>query len=280
MRNEHRVLTPESVEFVYELGGLAPRMLAALLDHLLVLALVAVLTLITLVVTLLTALLVFPAGIAGISLVFLFSFVAYFGYFTFCEWRWGGQTVGKRLLDLRVIDQRGMNIDLFQAVVRNLLRSVDMLPLLFAVPIPGLSYVALGFYGVGGVAAVLSRGERRLGDWAAGTLVVRVRKRVMPGEVLAPGEKYNSLLEDATVRSRARARLGLEELETLLQLCLRRNELEFEARQALFAQAASCLEQRLEVEREPFLSEEKFVQNITAAAMTGTRTRVAAARTP
>lgn len=83
----------------------------------------------------------------------------------------------------------------------------------------------------------------------------------------AADEKYNSLLEDAALRSRIRSRLSLQERETLLQLCLRRNELEIEPRQELFADAAAYLEERLELRREPFLSEEKFVQNIAAVAL-------------
>jgi uncharacterized RDD family membrane protein YckC len=190
------------------------------------------------------------------------TFLIYFGYFTFFEWRWNGQTPGKRALDLRVIDDRGMNADLFQAFVRNLLRVVDMMP-----PLVTLDFVAIGFYGVGGLCALISPNQKRLGDWAAGTLVVRTRKRVMPGGIIAPNEKYNTLLEDAGLRSRIRARLSLEERETLLQLCLRRNELEFDARQALFAEAAEYLEARLEISRDTFLSEEKFVQNIAAVAL-------------
>jgi hypothetical protein len=89
----------------------------------------------------------------------------------------------------------------------------------------------------------------------------------MPGAILAPNEKYNTMQEDAGLRSRIRQRLSLAERETLLQLCLRRNELEFDSRQVLFSEAAGYLEQRLDVTREAFLSEEKFVQNIAAVAL-------------
>ncbi len=76
MKNEHRVLTPESVEFVYELGGLGSRMLAAVLDHLIVVALLLVVWLAACfgggALFLGTA--VFGLGLIG-------SFVVYFGYF-------------------------------------------------------------------------------------------------------------------------------------------------------------------------------------------------------
>lgn len=256
--SEYRVLTPESVEFVYELGGLGSRMLAALVDHLIIIALLVVVWVVGFFTACISMVLTGPIlgfAIAG-------TFLTYFGYFAWFEWRWNGQTPGKRLLDLRVIDDRGMNIDLFQALVRNLLRIVDMMP-----PLLGLDFVAIGLYGLGGIVAFISPTNKRLGDWAAGTLVVRTRKRVLPAEIIAPNEKYNTLQQDASLRARIRGRLGLQERETLLQLCLRRNQLEIEARQALFAEAAAYLEERLETTREPFLSEEKFVQNIAAVAL-------------
>jgi uncharacterized RDD family membrane protein YckC len=255
MDNEHRVLTPESVEFVYELGGLGSRMAAAFVDHLLILAGIIVLWVITLVSAMSTLGLSVVIGLVG-------SFALYFGYFTMLEWKWNGQTPGKRLFDLRAIDDRGMNIDLFQSAIRNLFRLVDMMPFLFTA-----DYFSIGFYAIGGLTALFNPRQKRVGDWAAGTLVVRTRKRVMPSAILAPNEKYNSLQEDPALRSRIRAGLSLEERELLLQLCLRRNELEFEARRALFAEAAEHLEAKLGVRRQEFMSEEKFVQNIAAVAL-------------
>lgn len=258
MRREYHVLTPESVEFVYELAGLGSRMVAALLDHLLILTGIWVLWVVACLGIVSSGFL--GAPLAGVAI--LVTFLFYFGYFVYFEWKWNGQTPGKRYADIRVIDDRGMNADLFQILVRNLVRVVDLTPVFLPV-----DFIHIGLYGVGGIAAFLNPHNRRLGDWAAGTLVVRTRKRVIPEAIMAPNEKYNTLLEDAGVRSRIRSRLGLEERETLLQLCLRRNELEFDARQALFADAAAYLEERLEITREPFLSEEKFVQNIASVAL-------------
>ena len=271
MKSEHRVLTPESVEFVYELAGLGSRMFAAVLDHLMVLALLLAVWLMACFSG--GALMFFGTAVIGVGLIG--SFVVYFGYFAYFEWRWNGQTPGKRAMDLRVIDDRGMNIDLFQALTRNLFRGVDMMPTLF-----GLDFISVGFYALGGIAVLINPRQKRLGDWAAGTLVVRTRKRVMPSAIIAPNEKYNSLQEDGALRSRIRSRLSLEERETLLQLCLRRNELEFDARQALFAEAAAFLEERIEIGREPFLSEEKFVQNIAAVALAAQATPVLEGRRP
>lgn len=269
MLAEHRVLTPESVEFHYEIAGPASRMAAAVLDHLVMIAglfaLWIALLLSSVVACALTSGLIrfFQGGMAIAAAIFG-SFLLYFGYFAFFEWRWNGQTPGKRWLGLRVIDDRGMNLDLYQALLRNLFRTIDMLPLLV-----GLDFLAIGCYGLGGAISLGSATGKRAGDWVAGTLVVRTRRRVLPEAILAPTEKYNTLLEDATLRARVRARLSLEARETLLQLCLRRHELELEARQRLFAEAAAWLEELLATRREPYLSEEKFVQNIVAIAMAG-----------
>lgn len=274
MQSEYRVQTPESVEFVYELAGLSSRALAALIDHALLSALLIVLTVVSYLTSCISALLFIPLG----PLALLVTFATYFGYFAYFEWKWSGQTPGKRMLDLRVIDDRGLPLDGYQAVVRNLLRPIDMLPLLFRVGELGLvhpgfalfqlvDYIAIGVYGIGGLVAFLNPTGKRIGDWAAATLVVRTTQRVQPEAIIAPNEKYNSIQEDAALRARVRRILTLEERETLLQLCLRRNELEFEPRQRLFAEAAAHLEQRLDFPRDPFMSEEKFVQNVTAVVM-------------
>lgn len=258
MRSFHRVLTPESVEFVYEIAGPGSRMVAVLLDHLIILA--------GLLVVWLTAcgtgLFAWVLGGPIVAAALVASFVLYFGYFAYFEWKWQGQTPAKRLMELRVIDDRGMNIDLSQAILRNLLRVVDMMPTLTA-----LDFIAIGFYGLGAATALLNPRQKRIGDWVAGTLVVRTHKRMLPEAILPPNEKYNSLLADPALRTRIRSRLGLEEREWLFQLCLRRDQLAYESRSRLFVDAAAFLEERLQIQREEFLSEEKFVQNVTAVAL-------------
>jgi uncharacterized RDD family membrane protein YckC len=82
------------------------------------------------------------------------------GYGIALEWRWRGQTIGKRLLGLRVIDARGLRLHLPQIALRNLIRLVDALPLLYL---------------VGGIACFFSRNGQRLGDLAANTIVVSNR---------------------------------------------------------------------------------------------------------
>lgn len=79
------------------------------------------------------------------------------GYWIATEWLWRGQSLGKRVLRLRVVDAGGRRLTLAQVGLRNALRFVDGLPV---------------FYLVGGVAALVSARGQRLGDLAADTLVV------------------------------------------------------------------------------------------------------------
>ena len=77
-------------------------------------------------------------------------FVISVAYAIVLEWRWRGQTIGKRLLGLRVMDVHGLRLQLPQIALRNLLRLVDMLPL---------------FYLVGGLACVFSRNASAWATW-------------------------------------------------------------------------------------------------------------------
>jgi hypothetical protein len=112
------------------------------------------------------------------ALALLAYFVISIAYAIALEWFWRGQTVGKRLFHLRVIDSHGFRLRFSQIAMRNLLRSIDMLPLCYL---------------VGGLAALRSGKAQRLGDLAAGTVVIRELPAVEPElDRIAPA-KYNSL---------------------------------------------------------------------------------------
>lgn len=96
------------------------------------------------------------------ALLLLAFFALKTTYSILLEFFWRGQTLGKRLLRLRVLDSQGLRLGLSQVVVRNLLRAVDAIP---------LAYV------VGGIAMMVSRRRQRLGDLAAQTVVVRLRRQ-------------------------------------------------------------------------------------------------------
>jgi uncharacterized RDD family membrane protein YckC len=230
----HEVLTTEKVPFRYRVAGLGSRFLAWLTDA----ALIAVLAL--------AAALFFGAleqGREGLgsALVVWGVFALNWDYFLLFEWLWGGQTPGKRLLGIRVIRRRGTAVSFWQSAVRNVLRFVDA-PL-----IPG-------FYCVGFAVAACNRENRRLGDLAADTLVVHVERR---GRPLLP------VPEATTGGARApRQRpsvLDREQRQTLLDLCLRREQLRPVERALLFRETARYIEGRTGLAPEPAESDEKFV---------------------
>jgi hypothetical protein len=96
-----------------------------------------------------------------VAIVLLTLFLLNWGYFTLFEAFWNGHTPGKKIARIRVIQSSGRPIGLFESMARNLIRFVDQFP---------------GFYVVGVIAMFVTRQHQRLGDLAAGTLVVRDRE--------------------------------------------------------------------------------------------------------
>lgn len=94
------------------------------------------------------------------ALIIFLAFLFNWGYFTLFEAFWNGQTPGKRLAKIRVIQKSGRPIGLIESMARNFVRFIDQIP---------------SFYGVGVIAMFATRQHQRLGDLAAGTLVVRDR---------------------------------------------------------------------------------------------------------
>jgi uncharacterized RDD family membrane protein YckC len=209
LRERVTVETPEHVEFSYEVAGLGSRFTAGLLDGLLQGSAV------------LAVLLVFWAGesipfatyvesaLQGLVLLALFLLV--WGYHLYFEVYRGGQSPGKRLLRIRVVAEGGYPVTLPRAAVRNFLRVVEILPF------P---------YGVAGVAMFLDPKGRRLGDLAAGTVVVRERGIAAPASVAAA--------RAATPREReARRALPALEEEMVRSFLRRREKLAPDARRRL-----------------------------------------------
>lgn len=170
---EYSVLTPERVSLQYDIAGVGSRCAAAVVD--------------TFIQT--VALLVFFIAVSagtfalarertggvflGIALLSLVVFLITGGYYILFEILWNGQTPGKRLVGLRVIRENGYPLRPVDAVIRNIVRLVDWLPFAYAV----------------GVATMLLNGRaKRLGDFAAGTIVIREGQRGLTSVLLPPSE--------------------------------------------------------------------------------------------
>ena len=242
----HQVLTTEKVPFSYRVAGLGSRFLAWLVDLFVIVGL-------DLMGVMVGSVLVIGRPGLGRALFIVWNFVVLWGYFLFFEWLGHGQTPGKALVGIRVIQWRGTEMNFFQAAVRNLLRVVDSLP----VPLP------LGPGLVGFVVAACNREQRRLGDLAADTLVVHVERKAQPIMALADGRGETDRQRLALLRQRL-SQLDREQKQTLLDLCLRREQLRVLERARLFQSAAQFCEQRLKLAPEEHESAEKFVLQLAA----------------
>jgi len=241
---DHRVTTPENVDFQFTLAGPGTRLLAWCVD----LGIVG--TIVALASSIASAASVFFSGYAE-AILAVFTFVVGTGYWIAFEHRWQGRTPGKRMFGLRVVGQQGLRLDLGQVALRNVLRVVDLLP---------------GFGAVGAAFLVFHPEHRRLGDLVAGTLVVRERR------VPAP-ERIRTILGGGPGRVRAkllpldaRRRLSAEQRDLMLDLCLRRDVLDDATRMRLFETVATDIRAALDPDEAPFgaLSHEKLVLIATA----------------
>jgi uncharacterized RDD family membrane protein YckC len=239
---ELTIATPEGVLFRLPLAGPASRLYAMLLDIVIVLGTVNA-----------AGLLVYwifeKAPGFGVLVITLVEFAIGFAYGALLEGLWNGQTIGKRLFHLRVIDQDGLPLRMDQAWVRNLMRVLDALP--FA-------------YLVGGISALSSPLMQRFGDRVAGTLVIRQTPLALPGEEFWTRQKYNSFMDYPMIAMKLR-RAATPELASLIQDVLRRrNELAAYARREIYRELAAYLQ----CEVSPFpdelvemLSDEQYLIN-------------------
>ncbi len=158
LRQRHGVETPEHVDVHFELAGIGSRLAAALLDLLLMLLALLILALVFDAVVGQTGKTV-RGWLAALMLLLVFFVV--WGYFTLFEALNGGRTPGKQALGIRVVMDTGRPITPAAAVVRNLVRILDT----YFVPplLPAL------------LTIFLHRSNKRPGDIAAGTIVVRDR---------------------------------------------------------------------------------------------------------
>jgi uncharacterized RDD family membrane protein YckC len=242
---EHLVIrTPENVAFEHELAALGSRAVAWSVDVLVIVALILGAGF---------AMQPLTASLGGLAsaLYFVVVFLIQWWYGALTEWLFNGQTAGKKVLGLRTVGERGLRVTFLQAVIRNLVRTVDFLPL---------------FYAVGGVAALLDPRGRRLGDLAAGTVVVQERRAPRPASFLPASERHNTFASDPAVLLAAR-RITPPERDVLVALSLRREQLPLSVRHALFEDLADHLSARLGLERPSFFSAEKFVVQLAAVVL-------------
>ena len=199
------------------------------------------------------------------ALFLLIPFLLYWGYFTLFEAFWSGRTPGKRITKIRVIQRSGRGIGLFESMTRNLLRVVDQFPLVYA---------------VGVVSIFLTRQHQRLGDLAAGTLVVHERESPAAPSIGSSARTLTAgVFDQASIEAgkrdleSLRARdlhlyagglqlLGLADLEVLEGFLARRLDFSMETRVELARRIADSIRAKTGLEAPAHVSTETFLEEL------------------
>jgi uncharacterized RDD family membrane protein YckC len=248
--------TPELVSIEMPLAGIGSRFIALLVDYL-----------------------IWGAGFLVVSLLFLFLlpgigafsrisaqwataiaifivFLVNWGYFTLFEAFWNGRTPGKRVARIRVIQQSGRAIGLFESMARNFVRYVDQIPF---------------FYAVGVIVMFCNKQHQRLGDMAAGTLVVRDREEEAPlwgdagsrtftAAVFAPNAPALEPHHALTLPSNGVAKLSTADLEVLEGFLTRRLDMSLATRKVLAERIAAAIQAKSGLEVPEGASVETFLE--------------------
>ncbi|MCI0490859.1 MAG: RDD family protein [Blastocatellia bacterium] len=242
--------TPERVEVHYILANVGNRFLAAAIDHCIQ---VVALTLVLIVAGVLTDWSLFDSmGTWTLALTVLAVFGIYYGYFVAFETLWSGQTPGKRIMRLRVVREDGRPVRFFEVFVRNLLRLIIDLQPTFS-------------YAVGVVSIIFSPRSKRIGDFVAGTVVVKERATEAPSleEIIKISEIEQARFERAapasfTANTRLLDERELRAVETFLK---RRFELPEPNRSVLAARIAQPISAKLGIATDQ-LSPEALLEEI------------------
>jgi uncharacterized RDD family membrane protein YckC len=237
-----QIRTPEGIVFAQELAGPVTRFLSWAVDLMCIASLATALSYFMILLQVVSP--SFGAALSAIG-----YFVISVGYGIACEWFWRGQTVGKRLMRLRVVDVEGMRLQFNQIVTRNLLRFVDSLP---------------ATYLIGGLVCWFNAKCQRLGDIAANTIVIRIPRVTEPDlDQLLTG-KFNSLRQHPHLAARLRQNVSPTEAAVALQALLRRDELEPVARVELFADLAAHFRAKVEFPAEATdgIADEQYLRNV------------------
>ncbi|WP_062104936.1 RDD family protein [Bacillus niameyensis] len=190
------IKTPEYISLQFQLAGLGSRAVAYIIDNLIMtfinMFLIIIAVLLFVASPELEAMLEANSYIIAILLIGLF--LINWGYFFVLEFYWGGKTIGKKIMGIRVIQENGHSITLLSSLIRNLLRIIDQLP----------AYNLLGI-----IMIYFNSKKKRVGDLLAGTIVVyderpKGNKKLSPieKEIQARGlSKDNLQLEQWTLKA-------------------------------------------------------------------------------
>ncbi len=240
---DYSISTPENVDLHLEIAGLGNRLLAQLVDGLISLGMALLIVIVALALALLINALPMASqaqsiwyAILGMFSVFVI-FILINCYFIFFEGIWQGQTPGKRVAEIRVIEANGQPIGWGGALIRNLLRMVDNLML------------------IGLVIMLFDKNERRLGDMAAGTIVIRERKTdISTTELALSGGPGNNLLDIG--------RITPAEYDLVVDFLKRRNSLAKSHRPLVAQKLAKYFQEKLSAPADASVAPEAYMEQI------------------
>jgi len=230
MQEVNLIETPENVELEQRLAGIGSRFVAGLVDNLVIIGVYVLLFLVLIILLALNPLDLIThwdwSHTWMLAVVILALFATYWGYFVFFELRTNGQSPGKKRAKIRVVKEGGGPITFTDVAIRNLLRVVD----------------GIGVYGIAGLCMFLSRKVQRLGDLAAGTVVI---SEDIP-DYSARTDRRHAVQWQQEVRPEVLRATGLtpEEYRLLLNYWVRRGELTLSARERVLPQILGPILQR------------------------------------
>ncbi len=246
--------TPEQISLDLPLAGIGSRFLAVGLDTLLQIGSGLVILVVWLALSALAGGgRTFSQGsVWPTVLIVMGVFLLQYGYFAFFEAIWHGQTPGKRYTHLRVVKISGQAIGTYESVARNLVRIVDSFP---------------GFYVIGILSALLSSQSRRLGDYVAGTVVIRElpveRPLETPGQPRAAGASPGG--RPGAPAGAYAASLSDEEFQLIDAFLMRRAQLTGEVRRKLAGQIVGRIASRLGIPADDRRNEEGLLEKLADA---------------
>jgi uncharacterized RDD family membrane protein YckC len=232
--------TPEQTQLDFDIAGIGSRFLAMAIDALIQIAATVFVVLVGALLFLVVWKIRQPSTLWIAAISILCFFVLFYGYFAIFEAIWNGQTPGKRSVGIRVIKDSGRPITPAESVARNLLRIVDQLPTLYATGI---------------VSILLSKQNKRLGDFVAGTIVVREHS-------LAKSRPVWQTSPPAVNVTYGSERLTAEEFALVEAFLNRRNELDPYVRYQMASQIAAKIQPKLTIPASELPSPEKLLEAI------------------
>jgi len=263
--------TPEQVELEFAVAGIGSRFVAVLIDHLVQFGLFFIFGILAAVLFGSIANRINLLGKWIFAAFIALNFLLIWGYFTLFEAFWHGQTPGKHIMKLRVIKDSGRQITLFEAMSRNLLRIIDYLPALYL---------------TGVIAMLCTKRHQRLGDLAAGTIVVHERSDEQPllierGTSIMPAQpalSYDPVASSAAVQDAgglpadAIAKLGAEDLLLIESFFARALDLSLATRAEIAGRIAGQMAANMSIPVPPG-NPERFLESIAYAMRSSARSR-------